>query len=161
MKTKGIMVDIIYWWNSAMMPINHPFDLKILPGHREAIQYYVPQMWFDFFWFNRNITYYRISGWELIMTFLIYQYPPTKVNFLPEDNCFGRCFAYSQFKLTEVLYYALWCHRCTIWWSACLLFNEKTFRQDFKIHNVMCIFMDKHFSPRLLVHSSYWPISID
>jgi len=38
--------------------------------------------------------------------------------------------------------YADWCHRYAIWWSAYILFNEWTFWQDFKIHNMMCVFMD-------------------
>ena len=29
------------------------------------------------------------------------------------------------------------CHRCAVWWP---LFIERILRQDFKIHNVMCVF---------------------
>ena len=63
---------------------------------------------------------------------------PTKVICLTEDNCFG------PFSI-QVLYHTLW--RCTVWWSAYVLFNERTRRSDFKIHNVMCVFMDKYFLP--------------
>ena len=39
------------------------------------------------------------------------------------------------------------CHWFAVWWSAYILFNERTFRRDFQIQNVMCMFMDKYFFP--------------
>ena len=40
-----------------------------------------------------------------------------------------------------------WCYRCSVWRSAYVLFNERTLRQNFKVHNMMCTFMDKYLFP--------------
>ena len=81
---------------------------------------------------------------------------------LPEDNCFVRCFAPSQFKLIEVscvVAMLIGAIDALVWWSACVLFTEWTNWRDFKIHNVMCVFMDKYMfmifvpsSPQMIVN---------
>ena len=62
-----------------------------------------------------------------------------------EDNCFSILNS-NQLKCC-IMHCgdADWCHRCAIWWSAYILFNERTSRLNFKIHNVLCVFMDKYF----------------